>query len=63
MGSGVLKLSISNKEANEINYWLRILRESKFIEESHFNSINNDLLEILKLLTSIIKTTKNNTTK
>jgi len=57
------KLSISNKETNETNYWLRLLKETEFIEEKHFISINTDLTELLKLLTSIIKTSKMNINK
>ncbi len=57
------KLSISNKEANETNYWLRLLKEAEFIEEKHYISINTDLTELLKLLTSIIKTSKMNINK
>jgi len=52
------KLSISLKEANETEYWLQLLEKSDYITNIEFESINKDLTEILKLLTSIIKTTK-----
>ncbi len=52
------KLSISLKEANETEYWLNILKDTNYITEALFLSLNKDLEEILKLLTSIIKTSK-----
>jgi len=52
------KLSIANKEANETHYWLRLLKDSEQIGEREYSSINQDCEEILKLLSSIIKTTK-----
>jgi four helix bundle protein len=52
------KLSIALKESNETEYWLRLLQKSNYISIKEFESLNSDLTEILKLLTSIIKTTK-----
>ena len=54
------KMSIALKEANETEYWLMLLKDSNYISENSFESINNDCTEILKLLISIIKTSKNN---
>jgi four helix bundle protein len=53
------KMSIALKEANESTYWIELLFKSDYINENQFNNLNNDLIEILKLLTSIIKTSKN----
>jgi four helix bundle protein len=53
------KLSIALKEANETEYWIELLFKSNFIDEKSFQSIQNDIIELLKLLTAIIKTTKN----
>lgn len=50
------KLSISLKEAAETEYWLEVLHESKYIDDNQFESINGDCTEILKILTSILKT-------
>ena len=55
------KLSISLKEANESEYWIELLYKSGYMEETHFISIQTDLKELLKLLTSIIKSSKKNT--
>ena len=52
------KLSIGLKEANETEYWLELLYESAYIDEAEFISTSSDLKEILKLLISIIKTSK-----
>jgi four helix bundle protein len=54
------KMSISLKEANETDYWLELLFKSCYIKETEYNSIKSDIDEILKLLVSIIKTSKNN---
>lgn len=53
------KLSIGLKEANETEYWLELLYKSGYLDENGFNSLSSDLKELLKLLTSIIKTLKN----
>lgn len=52
------KLAIAQKEINETTYWLELLRETDYLNEEQFESIQNDATEILKLLTTIIKTTK-----
>jgi four helix bundle protein len=52
------KLSIALKEANETEYWLDLLQETKFLNNSEYISIQIDIKELLKLLTSIIKASK-----
>ena len=52
------KLSIANKEARETRYWLKLLRDSGFLNESESDSMLSDLEELLKLLSSILLTTK-----
>ncbi|HEY2348738.1 MAG TPA: four helix bundle protein [Puia sp.] len=52
------KLQIAQKEINESIYWLELLKATNYLEPEHFESINKDAVEIIKLLTSIIKTTK-----
>jgi four helix bundle protein len=54
----VHKLSISLKEARETVYWLNLLHDSAYIELNQFGILNSLCAEILKMLTSIIKTTK-----
>lgn len=52
------KLSISLKEANETEYWIDLLFETKFLTEEEFHTIKPKIIELLKLLTSIINTSK-----
>ncbi len=59
----VHKMAIALKEANETEYWIDLLAQSSYLDEIAFNSLKIDLTEILKLLISIIKTTKQNAKK
>jgi len=56
------KLAIAQKECNETLYWLELLSAAKIIDEKMFSNIHVDAEELMKLLTSIIKTTKKNIT-
>jgi len=56
----ISKLSIGLKEANETYYWLRLLHEGNYISEVMFNSIKPQTKELIKLLVTSIKTTKEN---
>ena len=49
----VSKMKIALKEANETQYWLRLLYETNYLSEQEFRSLHKDLLEILKILTAI----------
>ena len=57
------KLAIAQKEINETLYWLALLKETEYLESQHFNSINTDAVEIIKILTSIIRSTKKGVAK
>lgn len=59
----VHKMAIALKEANETEYWIELLMQSNYLEEKISLSLKSDLTELLKLLTSIIKTTKQNAKK
>lgn len=52
------KLAIALKEAKETEYWLALLFHSDYVEEKSYLSINADVEELIKLLVSIIKTSK-----
>ncbi|GAA6767588.1 four helix bundle protein [Flavobacterium sp. CGRL1] len=52
------KLSIAQKECDESMYWLEILKETDFISTIEFDSIYNQCNEVLKIIRSIIITTK-----
>ena len=58
----VTKMSIANKEARETKYWLRLLQESHIVK-FNFQEYINDIEELIKLLTSIVKTTQENLKK
>ena len=58
----VSKLNIALKEADETYYWLKKLYTAEFITTKEFESMEKDNIEIIKLLTSIIKTKKSNMT-
>ncbi|MCB9426419.1 MAG: four helix bundle protein [Flavobacteriales bacterium] len=55
------KLSISQKEADETLYWLELLKVTDYLKIDEFNSINKDGVEVIKLIKSIIVSTKKNT--
>lgn len=54
----ISKYSIALKEARETRFWLRILRDSDYIDVSTADFYLVDCEEILKILTAILKTTK-----
>lgn len=58
----VHKLAIAQKEINEAIYWLELLKETEYLSQQQFESINNDAVEIIKIITAIIKNTKHNLT-
>ena len=59
----VHKLSIAYKEARETKYWLRILKDTGYINEEEFKNLFNNIEEILKILFAIIKKSKENGTR
>jgi len=54
----ISKLSISLKEATETRYWLELLHMSEAIDDERFQTLHTECSELMKLLTKIIKTTK-----
>ena len=52
------KMNIALKEASETEYWLELLYESEYIDESSYTSIINDNKELIKILTMIVKNTE-----
>ncbi|WP_228434749.1 four helix bundle protein [Chryseobacterium defluvii] len=52
------KLSISQKECDETVYWLELLFATDYISKEEFENLKNKALEILKMIRSIIITTK-----
>ena len=56
----ISKLSIALKEANETKYWLRLLMASDYIDSNVGNNLKEELLEIIRILTSILKKSREN---
>lgn len=54
------KMAIAQKEINETIYWLELLAETNFLTKEQFDSINSDATDLIRLITSIIKSTKAN---
>ncbi len=57
------KLSISNKEAFETHYWIRILRDTNYLDTHKSETLIANCEELLKLLTASIKSAKQNLKK
>ena len=56
----ISKLSISLKESNETEYWILLMRDSGFINIKTSTDLLTDNKELISMLISSIKTTKNN---
>lgn len=54
------KMYIAFKECSESKYWLDLLFETNYLTQTEYDSIMNDCSEIQKLLSSITKTTREN---
>ena len=49
------KMNIALKEANETEYWLRLLYRTEYLTEVQFESMNSDIQELLSLLVAICR--------
>jgi len=54
------KMAIAQKEINETIYWLELLLETNYLTKEQFDKINKEAIVVIKLITTIIKTTKAN---
>ena len=59
----VHKLAIAQKECDETSYWLELLKESEYINQTEFESMNENAIELLKIIKSSILTVKQNLRK
>ena len=59
----ISKLNIALKEAGETDYWLNIIHSAEYFTDQEYNSLKADNDELIKLLVSIIKSTKGNDEK
>ena len=50
------KMAIASKEARETNYWLRLIKDTKIFEGKQSQKLIETSEELIKILTSIVKT-------
>ena len=53
------KMGVARKELNETLYWLELLLQTEYITQTEYDSLSADAIEIIKMLTTSIKTAKN----
>jgi four helix bundle protein len=51
----VAKMSIALKEASETEYWIELMQESEILSKTESESLLEDCVELIKILTSIVK--------
>ena len=54
----ISKLSIALKEANETDFWLSLLKDTGYINQLQFESMESDCKELIAMLVASIKTAK-----
>jgi len=54
------KMAIAQDEINETIYWHELLSETDYQTSEQFENINTDATEIIKIITTVIKSTKDN---
>ena len=54
----ISKMNIALKEAGETDYWLELLFKTGYISETEYKNIAEDCNRIIKILASIVKTSK-----
>lgn len=50
------KISVASKEARETQYWIRLLTDCNILNKTQSGSLLNESEELIKMLTSIVKT-------
>lgn len=53
------KMSVALKECSETEYWLRLLYKTDYLTQKQYDSLYQDLQELLKILTAICKRVNN----
>lgn len=52
----ISKISIAQKEANETKYWIRLLYATQFMNKEMYDFLNARDLELLRIISAIVKT-------
>ena len=56
MADFAAKMNIALKEANETEYWLKLLYRTEYLSEEQYGSMDADIRELLGILVSICRT-------
>lgn len=56
----IAKMSIASKEARETHYWIRLLADADYLDNITSRQLLDDCLELIKILTSIVKIAQSN---
>lgn len=56
----IVDMQSALKKATETEYWLLLLKEGGYLDEKAYLSINDDCVELIKMLTKAVKTSKQN---
>jgi len=59
----IAKMSIARKESRETLYWLRLLKATNLVDENLIIEIIKESDELVRILTSIVKTAQTNRAK
>ena len=49
------KIAIARKEANETQYWLRLLHDTALIDDACYMSMKNDCTELQKIMAATVR--------
>ena len=55
----IAKMQIALKETAETEYWIRLLKESEYIQNDMFNKLIEDCLSVKRMLVATLNTAKN----
>ena len=54
----ISKMNIALKEAGETDYWLDVIHSAGYFNDEEYSSLDADNKELLRMLASIVKTSK-----
>ena len=54
----ISKMNIALKEAGETDYWLEVIQSASYFSDEEYASLDADNKELLRMLASIVKTSK-----
>jgi len=56
----ISKMNIALKEANESEYWIRLLMDTGYLSKQEDKSLLDECKEVCRILSSIVRTANNN---